>query len=74
MEIPRDLSVVSIDEDAKMLALPEPPSAFRVDFAALTLEGSETLLDRLEQREPAKRRGRNFEFVDRCSCAAIPVK
>lgn len=74
LEIPRDLSVVSIDEDAKMLALPKPPSAFRVDFVALTLEGSETLLARLEQRDPAERRGRNFEFIDRGSCAPIPAK
>lgn len=74
LEIPRDLSVVSIDEDAKMLTLPEPPSAFRVDFVALTLEGSETLLARLEQREPAAGRERNFEFVDRGTCMAIPVK
>ena len=74
LEIPRDLSVVSIDEDAKMLMLPEPPSAFRVDFAALTREGSETLLARLEQREPAAGRERNFEFVDRGTCMAIPVK
>ena len=74
LEIPRDLSIVSIDEDAKMLALPKPPSAFRVDFVALTLEGSETLLARLEQRDPAERRGRNFEFIDRGSCAPIPAK
>lgn len=74
LEIPRDLSVVSIDEDAKMLALPKPPSAFRVDFVALTLEGSETLLARLEQWDPAERRGRNFEFIDRGSCAPIPAK
>ena len=74
LEIPRDLSVVSIDEDAKMLALPKPPSAFRVDFAALTREGSETLLARLEQRDSAERRGRNFEFIDRGSCAPIPAK
>ncbi len=74
LEIPRDLSVVSIDEDAKMLALPKPPSAFRVDFVALTLEGSETLLARLEQRDPAERRGRNFEFIERGSCAPIPAK
>ena len=59
---------------AKMLALPKPPSAFRVDFVALTLEGSETLLARLEQREPATGRERNFEFVDRGTCMAIPVK
>lgn len=71
LEIPRDLSVVSIDEDAKMLSMPAPPSAFRVDFAALTREGSEALLARLEQREPAASRERNFEFVDRGSCAAV---
>ncbi len=71
LEIPRDLSILSIDEDANMLTLPNPPSAFRVDFAELTREGSEALLARLEHREPFRSRRQHFEFIDRGSCAAV---
>ena len=71
MTVPRDVSVLSIDEDDALLALRPAPSAFRIDVVRLTLEASDALLRMIEHREVIHEETRNYSYIDRGTCLAL---
>lgn len=71
INVPEDISVISIDEDDSFLSLNKPPSSFRIDVKSLTLESAAAMFQVVNHEAVSLSSQRNFEFVERYSCLNI---